>query len=190
MSALSLWTDSTPLPAKDIDSAEFIHSKLTEFSVYVCSMYLLTEPPSTDSSIVMSNGDSAEGTEECSNFNIKDVCAAPLKVSSLQKHLEIKLKYKVTSPLEEWHTKRRCTQIYAKWSKLTNTHCKMKYFHCYIIYGSGSLIRNSAHFVKWRNFSVCKLFGHEEEKHQSNVHLMPSGLLLEQTLDTDTNTVS
>lgn len=37
-------------------------------------MYLLTVPPSTKPSVVVSNGDSAQGTEECSKLDIKDVC--------------------------------------------------------------------------------------------------------------------
>lgn len=57
---------------------------------YACSMYLLTVPPGTNSSIVMSDGDSAEWTEERSKLNLKDVCQAPLKLSSLQKHLHHK----------------------------------------------------------------------------------------------------
>lgn len=64
-------------------------------------MHLLAEPPGTDSSVIMSNGDSAEGTEECSNLNIKDVCPATLKVTSLQKHLEIKLKFNVRQTYRE-----------------------------------------------------------------------------------------
>lgn len=37
-------------------------------------MYLLAVPPSTKPSVVVSNGDSAQGTEECSKLDIKDVC--------------------------------------------------------------------------------------------------------------------
>lgn len=51
-------------------------------------MYLLAVPPGTDAIVVVSNGDSAEGTEESSNLNTEDVCQAPLKLSSLQKHLD------------------------------------------------------------------------------------------------------
>lgn len=50
-------------------------------------MYLLAVPPGTDSIVVVPNGDPAEGTEERGNLNIKDVCQAPLKLSSLKEHL-------------------------------------------------------------------------------------------------------
>lgn len=53
-----------------------------------CSPYLVAVPPSTDSFVVVSNGDSAEGTEERSDLNVKDVCQVPLKLSSRQKHLD------------------------------------------------------------------------------------------------------
>lgn len=56
--------------------------------MFACPLYLVAVPPSTDSFVVMSNGDSAEGTEERSDLNVKDVCQAPLKFSSRQKHLD------------------------------------------------------------------------------------------------------
>lgn len=85
-SALSLWMDSTPPPAKKtFIQLERTHSEL---HMCACSLYLVAVPPSTDSFVVVSNGDSAEGTEERSDLNVKDVCQAPLKLSSCQKHLD------------------------------------------------------------------------------------------------------
>lgn len=56
--------------------------------IAMCVLYLLTVPPSTDSSVVVSNGHSAERAEECSNLNIEDVCQATLELSPFQKHLD------------------------------------------------------------------------------------------------------
>lgn len=56
--------------------------------VHVCSPHLVAVPPSTDSIVVVSNGDSAEGTEERRDLDVKDVCQVPLKLSSCQKHLD------------------------------------------------------------------------------------------------------
>lgn len=53
-----------------------------------CTSYLLAVPPSADSFVVMSNCDSAEGTEERRNLDVKDVCQAPLELSSGQEHLD------------------------------------------------------------------------------------------------------
>ncbi len=70
--------------------AELTHGDLPDYIVCIMFTYLLAVPPSTDSIVVMSNGDSAEGAEERSNLHIKDVCQATLKLSSLQKHLDQK----------------------------------------------------------------------------------------------------
>lgn len=51
-------------------------------------MYPLAVPASTDSSIVVTDGDSAEWTEEGSDLDIKDVRQIPFELSSLQKHLQ------------------------------------------------------------------------------------------------------
>ena len=91
-SALFLWMDSIPQPAESIDSAERGHSKIRDCSIiWECIlMYLLTVPPGTNASIVVSNSDPAYGTQECSNLNIKNVCQTPFKTPSFQKHLKKK----------------------------------------------------------------------------------------------------
>lgn len=78
---------------------------------YACSMYLLAVPPGTNSSIVMSDGDSAEWTEERSKLNLKDVCQAPLKLSSLQKHLHHKHRREVERKRKGSYT----AELNSKW---------------------------------------------------------------------------
>ncbi|TNN28173.1 hypothetical protein EYF80_061679 [Liparis tanakae] len=60
---------------------------MSEVQIHKDQGYSEEIPPSADSVIVVSNGDSAEGTDERSNLHIEDVRQATLKLSSLQKQL-------------------------------------------------------------------------------------------------------
>lgn len=71
MSALSLWMDSAPPPVqKHIQQ----HSQLEITGRRARSPYLFAVPTSADSVVVVTDGHSAEGTEECGNLNVIDVC--------------------------------------------------------------------------------------------------------------------
>lgn len=83
-----------------------------------CWPYLFTVPPSTDSIIVMPNGNSAEGTEKCSDLNFKDVRQAPFKLSPGQKHLA-KTRWKTDNDETVSHT---CCLITMCYKQIIHTH--------------------------------------------------------------------